>query len=177
MQSITHLHDAIVSGLRTKLDRKVAYVGAYPALNRVIPFPSVIIELTDMEPGDDPGSGETALIAHFQARIVIDPTTANAELKVRELAAHVAIAITHEVWDLPITMSKLTRISETPSRPELEGYLIWTVEWSHELHLGELKWPYDDETGKQLQVGYMIDDDKPNEYIPVGDDDNVNSAE
>ncbi len=46
-----------------------------------------------MEPGHDPSTGETALVVRMQARVVIDPNLADADMLVRELAARVAIIV------------------------------------------------------------------------------------
>lgn len=159
LESLASLHQAIVAGLRCKL-KSPWLIAAYPDIQRTIELPAVLIELVELvelEPGDDPGTGETALIARLQARVIVDPTRTQAEMWVRELAAQVAVAITHEQWGLPVTPAQLGRITEAMIRPDLEGYLVWSVEWSHELHLGTLVWPYLDESNLTLSVGVSPD--------------------
>jgi hypothetical protein len=59
------MHDAIIDALIEKLP-DVAVLPAYPDLQRSIKaLPAVLLELSELEPGDDPGTGETALIGHF----------------------------------------------------------------------------------------------------------------
>lgn len=158
--SLASLHQAIVNGLQCKLTAPV-WIAAYPAIQRTLALPAVLIELTELEPGDDPGTGETALVAHLQARVMVDPNRPQAALSVRELAAQVAVALTHEQWGLPITPAKLSRMGEALIKPDLEGYLAWSVEWSHELHLGTVVWPYRDESELTLAVGFTPDAGPP----------------
>lgn len=171
IDSLAELHRAIIEVLVCKL-KHIATVDAYPRLQRRIALPLVLIELSELEPGDDPHTGVTAFVGRFQARAIVDPNLELAELVVRELAANVAIAITHENWGLPINMAKLSRISEAISKPDLEGYLIWSVEWTHEFHLGVPIWPYPDETGQKLLTG-IAPGDSPlaeSDYVPVEDE-------
>ena len=123
IDSLAQLHTAIVSGLRSKVDG-VPTVEAYPVLQRRIGLPAVLVELAEMEPGDDPGNGATALIGRFQARAIVDPNAAQADLQMRELAARVAVALTHETWGLPITMAHLIQIKNNAFKPKLNKYLI-----------------------------------------------------
>ena len=163
IDSLAQLHTAIVSGLRAKLDG-VPTVEAYPVLQRRIGLPAVLVELAEMEPGNDPGNGATALIGRFQARAIVDPNAAQADLQVRELAARVAVALTHETWGLPITMASLVQIGDDAFKPELDGYLVWVVEWTHEFHLGEAVWPYEDESGLDIWVGFTPNIQPPETY-------------
>ena len=69
LDNLKILHDAIVSGLRAKI-AGMEFIDAYPKLGRKIPTPCVVIELSEMEPGHDPGTGQTSLIGRFQARAI-----------------------------------------------------------------------------------------------------------
>ncbi|MCG9093990.1 hypothetical protein [Laribacter hongkongensis] len=137
LANLSELHRAIVAGLQHGLPQ-VPYVDAYPVVESRIRLPAILVELSEMEPGHDPGTGETALVVRMQARVVIDPNLTDADMLVRELAARVAIIVNHQCWQLPIGMSELVQIGEDAFKPELDGYLVWLVEWQHEIHLGEL---------------------------------------
>lgn len=152
LDNLEQLHDAIVAGLRVKL-AGVPTVDAYPVIERRIHLPAALVELAEMEPGTDPGTGETALIGRFQARAIVDPNAQNADMMVRELSARIAVAITHETWGLDVGVAQLVQIGEDAFKPELDGYIVWVVEWTHEFHLGTTAWPYPDDTGKTLLVG------------------------
>ena len=166
IDSLAQLHTAIVNSLRAKL-AGVPTVEAYPVLQRRIGLPAVLVELAEMDPDDDPGTGATALIGRFQARAIVDPNAAQADLQVRELAARVAVALTHETWGLPITMANLVQIGDDAFKPELDGYLVWVVEWTHAFHLGETTWPYPDESGLAIWVGFTPGTQRPDSYEPL----------
>ena len=171
LDNLTQLHTAIVAGLRAKL-AGVPTVDTYPVIRRSLRLPAVLVELAEMEPGDDPGTGETALVGRFQARAIIDPNQANADLLVRELAARIAVAITHETWGLGIGVAQLVQIGEDAFKPELDGYMVWVVEWTHEFHLGEAAWPYPDESGLTVMLGMYPEtgEGRAEHYWPLGEE-------
>ncbi|MNR55494.1 hypothetical protein D3C85_1758770 [compost metagenome] len=39
------------------------------------------------------------------------------------------------------------------TRPELDGYVVWLVEWTHQLYLGVEEWPWEDEAPGSLVFG------------------------
>ncbi|MCL2345250.1 MAG: hypothetical protein FWC58_05315 [Desulfobulbus sp.] len=169
LDNLAQLHNAIIAGLRVKLPGAV-YIGAYPVIERRITLPSVVVELDEMEPGTDPGTSETALIGRFQARAIVDPNVKQADLQVRELAALIAVAITHETWGLPIGVAKLTQIGPDGFKPELDGYLVWVVEWTHEFHLGKVEWPWPDEA-REILLGMYPETGtgREDQYWPLGE--------
>lgn len=171
LDNLNQLHDAIVAGLRAKL-AGVPTVDAYPDIERRIHLPAVLIELAEMEPGDDPGTGETALVGRFQARAIIDPNASRANMLVRELAARVAVALAHETWGLEISIARLVQIGEDAFKPELDGYLVWVVEWTHEFHLGDATWPYPDESGLSVMLGMYPEtgEGRAAHYWPLGEE-------
>lgn len=130
------MHDAIIDALIEKLP-DVAVLPAYPDLQRSIKaLPAVLLELSEFEPGDDPGTGETALIGHFCARAIVDPNAADAHMDVRKLAARLAVAVDHETWGLDIGIARIVQVGEDGFMPELDGYLVWAVEWTHRFNQG-----------------------------------------
>lgn len=156
IENLKQLDDAIIAGLQSKLVG-ISSVEAYPIIQRRINLPAVLVELSEFGPGTDPGTGETALIGRYQARAVVDPNLSDAPLQARELAARIAVAIKDETWGLEIETAKFLDAGEDALKPELDGYLVWMVEWTHEFHLGEPVWPYPDETGLTLMLGLYPD--------------------
>jgi len=135
--TLTEVHNAILGALTKKMT-DVSVLPAYPDLLRSIKaLPAVLIELSELEPGDDPGTGETALIGHFSARAIVDPNAVDAHMTVRELAARLAVAVDHENWGLDIGLARLVQVGEDGFLPELDGYLVWMVEWTHRFNQGE----------------------------------------
>lgn len=169
LDSITELQTVVTEGLSRKLMGRAA-VHLYPVLKRRVSLPAILVELNDVESGGNPRSGVTALIGHFAASAIVDPNLVNAELIVRELAVDVAVALTHENWGLPISMANLGHVGPGVIRPDLEGYLIWSAYWTHEFNLGRQEWPYPDDTGKKLFVGFTAGNYPPDEYYPVAEE-------
>ncbi|MGQ5522645.1 hypothetical protein ACUHMQ_05210 [Chitinimonas sp. PSY-7] len=136
---ITQLHETIVAHLQSRLPS--LQVCAYPDLQARVQLPLLVIELSEFEPGDDPGTGQLALIATMQARLILDPTSPDAELHIRQLAARVGAEIHRAMnFGLPITPARIRQIGPDGfSRAELDGYLIWLIEWVHELDIGEIE--------------------------------------
>lgn len=134
---IEALHDAIEQRLAAALPE--VDVQFYPELGERVSLPLLVLELAEFEPGTDPGTGELALVAIMQARVVCDPTAANAELAVRQLATRVAAQVhAATTFDQPVTPAKLRQIGPDGfHHAELDGYLVWLVEWVHELEVGE----------------------------------------
>ncbi|ASL45122.1 hypothetical protein bAD24_I16735 [Burkholderia sp. AD24] len=137
---LTTLHDAMIAGLRARLP-DITPIDAYPRIGKRIPTPSIAVELSEMEPGHDPGTGQTSLIGRFQARAIVDPLDPHADLAVRRLAARIACAVHGETWGAPVTPAKLVQIGDDPFKPELDAYLVWLVEWTHEFDAGEVVAP------------------------------------
>ncbi|WP_186120684.1 hypothetical protein [Burkholderia gladioli] len=165
LDNLKQLHDAIEAGLRGRLaglDR----VLAYPEIGKSIETPLVAIELAELEPGHDDGTGHVPLIGRMQARIVVDPLVPGADILVRELSARVLRAVHGETWGLPITPGKqIGSAAEDPFRPDLDTYLVWLVEWVHEFDLGErvepppqgreIRWGVYPETGGEHRGDYV----------------------
>jgi hypothetical protein len=150
LQNLEQLHDAIRTGLAARL-ADVPSVFCYPADAGALALPAILIDLVRLAPGRDPGSGETGLRAHFQARIVADAAAPGAALQVRGLAARIALALCHEQWGLPIGAAQWQGAAADAVQPS--GRLAWLLEWTHEIELGDPAWPYPDSTGLALMLG------------------------
>lgn len=162
LDNLAQLHLAICAGLRGKLGSALT-IDVYPANLASITPPAVYLDLNKIEPGTDPRTGETALVGHFLARIVIDPMQANSELQLRELAAAIAVAINNENWGLEIGSARFMQSGADHSKPEWSSYLVWAVEWTHEFHLGaQVDW----QTYGNLLAGGIAD--YPENMAPAG---------
>lgn len=135
----------------------------WPVIGRRINLPAVIIEMPGFKPGTDQGTGETALIAHIQARLVVDPVPGRAELQAATLSAGLAHLLRGQQWGLPIAPAELISASQDWTSPELDGYCVWLVEWTHELYIGEMEWPWEDEPPGSLVFNLGAEDVLPEE--------------
>lgn len=132
------LHQKICTTLKEEIPA-IQTCEVYRAVRREIIAPAVFVELASLEPGKDPGTEELALRARFEARIVVDGR--NSSVVVRELAAEVARVVNKNTWNVKnIAPGEFLSAEVDNFRPELDAYLVWLVEWTHELHLGKSIW-------------------------------------
>ncbi|QND83771.1 Uncharacterized protein ChrSV_1544 [Chromobacterium vaccinii] len=127
----TRLQEALAPAVEVEL---------YPQLVDGMSLPRVALELDEFAPGADPGNNQLALIATMQARVILDPNQEGAEVLIRQLAARVALEIhrAHGFGLEYVAPAKIRRlVPDGFSRPELESYLVWLVEWTHEIDIGD----------------------------------------
>ncbi len=57
---------------------------------------------------------------------------------VRELATEVARVVNKNTWDVEnVSAGEFISAGGDDFRPELDAYLVWMVEWVHEVHVGK----------------------------------------
>ena len=158
------LHRAIETRLASRLPE--ISITSYPDLSGYVTLPLLVLELAEFDLGDDPGTGELALIAQFDARLVLDPTQHDAELNMRQLAARIAAEIHFQTWGLPVAPARIRDIGPDGFSAELDSYLVWRVSWTQALHVGEaqdLTLPTINPT--EVLIGINLDDDSPGELL------------
>nr|BDD46292.1 hypothetical protein 12 [Gammaproteobacteria bacterium] len=134
---LTTLHDRIVTRLSS--DMVATTVAAYPELPRKIDIPAVLIDLDDVDVADFGDGDRLGLLASFTAYCITDPSQANAEMIVRNLAVTVALRIFQED-DFGADVSRgaeIIRIGPDNLQPELEGYRVWSVAFEVGIEVGE----------------------------------------
>lgn len=153
MSIITDLHHAIIGEVTDKIEG-IQTSGFYPKIREEIKAPAVFIDMVSLEPGQDPGTGEVAYIARFEARCMVG-TSNEANLQVRELAAEVGRIIYKNSFSLDVKAAELISIGNDGFNPELDAYEVWIVEWAHELHLGESIWTNEGVCPQEIYVGFV----------------------
>lgn len=154
----TDLHDAIEQHLRDSFTAtELPTIEQYPDLAKKISVPAVLIELEDLTPADDPGTGELAMTARFAAYIILHQTP-KAGLQAANLAALIALRIVEgSRFGQPVGSAKIVRVAPVDFKPQLFGYAAWSVEWTHEIRIGDSVW---DGTGipvTDIMVGWSPD--------------------
>lgn len=134
-----NLHNAICTTLKAEIPA-IQTCEVYPAIRTTITAPAIFVELSSLEPGKDAGTEELAMRARFEARIIIDSTIENAAIVVRSLAAEVARVINRNTFNMNVSPAEFISAEVDEFRPELDAYLVWMVEWIHEIHVGESVW-------------------------------------
>lgn len=125
----------------------------YPDARGEILAPAVFLEVANYGAGDDPATGELALIANIEARIVVDSISENAELACQALAYRVANLVHLNNFGCPISPAKVTGISHDSFKPDLDPYICWLVEWSHQFHVGSSIWDNDGIPSHTIYIG------------------------
>lgn len=171
MIELVTLHDAIARTLRERVP-DVLHVEAYPKLDNYVDIPAVLFGLATMAPGQDPGTGETAIRGHFQAVVLVDPVPADAPLRAATLAAQVVHALRAQYWGVDfIDAPENIKAQPEESTPELSGLLCWSVSWEQEFRLGDAEWPWQDDSDKVLVFGVDPNQDPPppERFLSVAD--------
>uniref|UniRef100_UPI002FD21D45 hypothetical protein n=1 Tax=Wolbachia endosymbiont of Pentidionis agamae TaxID=3110435 RepID=UPI002FD21D45 len=128
----------------------------HPAIRKELVAPAVFVELSGFEKGNDPGTEELAIKARFEARIVIDSTIENASLIVRSLASEVARIINKNTFNMNISPAEFISAEPDGFKPELDAYLVWLIEWVHEIHQGKSIWEEGEIQPHSINVGENV---------------------
>lgn len=150
------LYQAIEQHLQQHLPG-VQTVAAWPNIENHIPLPAVFLEMSEIEPGVDIGTGETTMVCKFEARIIVDPLQSDHHRQVVQLATQLIVLLRAQNWGLPVECAEFIQAVQDWTRPELDGYTVWLVEWSQTIYLGAEEWPWPDEPPGTLLIGVSPD--------------------
>lgn len=166
------LHAAIIAGISGKFPD--LNVEAYREDRERLILPACLVELVDMEPDpdSDPGTGQLAVLARFEARIVIGFKKLKAKQEIRKMAAALAAAIYMQRWGQPIGPAEVTTITPDNFSPELDQFEVWRVDWQHLIHLGASVWNNDGTIPRQVwaSISPEIGPDYINSYKLIAGD-------
>jgi hypothetical protein len=98
--------------------------------------PAVFLEIASYGVGNDPATGELALTANVEARVVVDSTIEDAEIVCQSLACEIANVAHLSSFGCNISPGKVGGITRDFFKPEFDMYLCWLMEWTHEFHSG-----------------------------------------
>lgn len=118
------------------------YVGTMPDRLDRIAIPAVVIELVEWEPGPELGTGEVGVEARFEARVIVAGEE-DYSLRIAAFsAAQLTVLLRMQTWGIEVEPAKFVRAAQDWTRPELDGYAVWVVEWTQIIYLGEEEWPW-----------------------------------
>lgn len=152
------VHAGIVSAIQSRFPA-LQTVEAYRLDRKALPTPACLIELTEMDADDlDPGTEQQAVMARFEAKLVIGfrQGANNPKLEIRKLAAAMAAFVRLQRWGCPIGPAELIGAYQDDFDPELDQFECWRVEWRQIIHLGESVWAdwNDGSPPSQVLVGF-----------------------
>ena len=142
--SLDQLYQAVEQHLRTHL-QGVQAVTAWPKIADRVVLPAVFLELAEIEPGTDIGTGETSLVCKFEARIIVDPIKLHHQRHAVQLATQLAVLLRAQTWGLAVEPAEFVQALQDWTQPALDGYTVWLVEWTQQVYLGLEEWPWPDE--------------------------------
>ncbi|WP_122316151.1 hypothetical protein [Pseudomonas cichorii] len=140
----SHIRDAI-SGL--------LYVGTMPDMLERVSLPAVVLELVELEPGVDQGTGETALVSRIEARVIVGSEQQACQQQAAFAASQIAVLLRGQTWGLEVNPAEFVRAAQDWTRPELDSYAVWVVEWTQGIYLGAEEWPWPDQPPGTLVLG------------------------
>ncbi|MGS4948068.1 hypothetical protein ACVDG3_21595 [Meridianimarinicoccus sp. RP-17] len=166
---IDGIHDALIAGARAQFP-DLRTVSDYHDERKTLETPAVLFELVAFE-GDedaDPGTEQLAMVARFEARVVLGFRTPLVEREVRKLAAALALWIRGNRFGQPIDPAEILAVEPDPFDPDLDQFAVWSVEWRHQVHLGTSVWINDGVVPTALfswvpRTGVPHEDD----YLPI----------
>lgn len=123
----------------------LAYIGTMPDKLHRLALPAVVLELAEFEPGRDLGTGEVGVDARFEARFIVGSEQEECQKQAAFAAAQLAVLLRMQTWGLEVEQAEFVRAAQDWSRPELDGYAVWVVEWTQGIYLGEEEWPWPDQ--------------------------------
>ena len=166
------LHAAIVADIQAQFT-DIATVEFYRTEERKgLPLPAILLDLTELEnqPDIDPGTEQLAVTARFEAEIILGFRTANVQQAVRKLAGAFAAWLRKRHWTGVRTgPAEVIGCYRDDFDPELDQYVVWRVEWTQVLHLGDTVWTNDGTIPTQVLFSWVPEIGTPHEqdYVPM----------
>lgn len=147
--------DQLYQGIEQHIEQHlpgVQLVSFWPDIQQHIPLPAVFLDIAEIEPGTDIGTGQTTLTFTLEARVIVDVIRTDHYPQAAHLATQLAVLLRAQSWGLPVEPAEFQRSSQDWTRPELDGYTVWLVEWTQTVFLGEQVWPWPDEPPGSLLI-------------------------
>lgn len=182
--TLDELTDAIVATLQAALGESVTVV-AYGEnegeeesdrkRRRKLQTPAVVVELVEMQEGEDLGTDQLPAELRFDAYCLVSGYDEAPRRAVRALAMAVSRAVRLNRWGLPVAPSKwIGAFPDEFSRFDLKDFDVWRVEWSQLAHFGESVWLPDPDAivPTEVYVGVTPDigPDHVDDYVLVTED-------
>lgn len=147
------LHQAIIDTLRQRFP-DLRTVDDYPDDRQRVPAPALLIELIELAPmpDDDPGNGQLAMEANFEARYIVGFRGLDQQRAVRRNAAALAHFVHQQRWGLGIEPARVISCERDEFSPDLDEYHVWRLSWAQTVFVGESIWD-DGVTPTEVWVG------------------------
>ena len=152
MTNLELLHQEILEGISQLTG--VMHCGNYPRRMDEVTLPAVFVDLVELEPDTDPGTDELALITHWEARVIVAESQKEADEIIRSLIITVMKWLFSHSWPQKnIGRAQLKQAAPDHFSPELQGHIIWLVEWTHSVRVGDSVWDGEGVVPEQVFIG------------------------
>lgn len=140
---LDRLHTAMTATIKAAMPG-VAHVEAFPDLEKTFHVPAIFFGMPAFSPGPDSGTGKTAIHGKFQALILVDSVEPHAPLQGMWLATRLASVLRGQYWGLDdVDATTDVRAELDGSNDALAAFVVWSVEWSQVIHVGDTaEWPW-----------------------------------
>lgn len=178
------LHQAIAADITAAFPQlqTVAFYRETEDGGRELPtLPACLLELAEFDamPEHDRGTGQLAVMARFEARVVIGFRTLDAKVAIRTLAGALAAWLRLRRWvdpsdplkKLPTGAAEVLGAWPDDFLPELDRCEVWRVEWRQVINLGDaVEWD-EGTTPGQVLFSWAPEIGAPHEpdYVPLQD--------
>lgn len=112
--SLDQLYSAIERHIRDAIPG-LAYVAVMPDLLDRVAIPAVVIELVELEPGSDQMTGETALEARFEARVIVGSELPQCQQQAAFVASQIAVLLRMQTWGVEVAAAEFVRSADRKS--------------------------------------------------------------
>jgi hypothetical protein len=120
-------------------------VATWPDIRDHVRLPAMFLELAEVDPGMDPGTGRVGLACRMEAYLIVAAEVERHHHQAAQLATQLAVLLRAQYWDLDdVDAAEFAQAGPDWTKPELDGYTVWKVEWTQQIYLGEEQWPWPD---------------------------------
>jgi hypothetical protein len=151
---IDALHQGILNSLASQFPQ-LHTIQDYPDDRRRIQSPAVLLELTEFTPVTDDQSGTEQMVvdALFELRYIVGFRGENQGRLIRRNVAAMAQFIHHQRWGHPVQPAQVSVCEPDEFSPDLDQYLVWRIEFSHQIFLGKSVFVDDSVRPDEVYVG------------------------
>jgi len=154
LSPLNELYQSLFSGIGQLPN--VHYCGHYPSRMDAITVPAVLIELVELEPGTDLGTEELVLVAHFEARVIMQVNASPEPIQTLVLSV---LQWLNDMNNYPTKVTKPNIKQALPDAfaPDTHAYQVWQIHWSQSLRMGPSVWEGEGIVPSQIWLGQSPD--------------------
>lgn len=134
-------------------------VATWPDIRDRVRLPALFLELAELEPGTDPGNGRVGMVCRFEAYLIVASEVTGHHHQVAQLVTQLVVLLRAQYWGLDhLEAAEFVQAGPDWTKPELDGYTVWKVEWTQQIYLGEEQWPWPDAEPGELIINAEVVD-------------------